>query len=183
MTSISNKKSKLHFLCKVGKRHSNLEFCLNNTNWKVFLVKAASVDASRSSYHHVILPCKSYFLVVVVTFVLPALQWYVQKHSSTALVLFSPSAEVKSSSSFMEKPLNTLKNVNHYPQTTTQNLTCSTHLRQLEIVRSKQRFWNVPLNEFHVNTEVYCILPLQLPNSLRKSNSCEGEGGKKVLNS
>lgn len=61
MTSISNKKSKLHFLCKVGKRHSNLEFCLNNTNWKVFLVKAASVDASRSSYHHVILPCKSYF--------------------------------------------------------------------------------------------------------------------------
>lgn len=81
-------------------------------------------------------------------------EWYIQKHSSTALVLFSPSAEVKTSSSFMEKPLNTLKNVNHYPQTTTQNLTCYTHLRQLEIVRSKQGFWNVSINEFHVNTEV-----------------------------
>lgn len=156
MTNISNKKCKLRCCAKRGKDTPTYrQFCLNNTDWKVFLIKAASVDVSRSSYH-VILPCKSYFLLVLVTFVLLTLQSdiFESTQALTALVLFSPSAEVKPSSSFMEKPLNTLKNVNHYPQTTMQNLTCYTHLRQLEIVRSKQGFWNVSINEFHVNTEV-----------------------------
>lgn len=84
----------------------------------------------------------------------------------------------------MEKPLNTLKNVNHYPQTTTQNLTCYTHSRQLEIVRSKQGFCNVPINEFHVNTEVLLYPSTAIIYQPQKEQLLGGQGrGKKISNS
>lgn len=86
MTNTSNKKSKLRCCVKWGKDTPTYkQFCLNHTDWKVFLIKAASVDVSRSSYHHVILPCKSCFLLVVVTFVLLALQSDIFKSTQAQL--------------------------------------------------------------------------------------------------
>lgn len=103
-----------------------------------------------------------------------------ENYSSTVSALFSLSAELKSSSSFMEKPLNTHKKANHYATSyyAKSNMLCSLNTAwDCQIRTGVMKYFHY-MSSMWIQ-KFFCTLSLQLLNSLGKSNMWVGEGEKR----